>query len=513
MNSKTRSTLFLVLLTITLIICSTLVLTISINNAEENVAYADTTEVSTAEEFTTAVGIGGSIKLTSNFDLPQNDRLYFMKNLTIDLNGHTLTVIETDLYSYWGILADVVIKDTSANGDGKIIHPSIEYTILIEDQGSLTLEGGTLSFTNTVMVYGIDVWQGPFTMTGGTIESQGYTIYRDGEKVTISGGTIKGDFKDSTGDIDITGGSFSFDPISLLKPGYTAPKIGDYWVVNGVIPVDPASDGDETPGGEETPTPKNKVEDKDNGVSVETSDGTELPDDITLKVVVKTEVATKEGTIDQAKIQEKIGAKEKIAKVYDIKLIKIVGENEEEIQPSDIQDGMKVKVQITLPKGVKANGLRILHIHSNGTIDEINNVNVVDGVAIIEVSSFSEFVLVTPASHGFCVGWIVFIFVILELLATCLYVIIRYRFFKELVAKCKLDCLYDKLDLMTFIGLCVAGGIFLFAFIALCCHQCALTIIMFILAFIICGGFTFLFLEDKGITHLLPKKVEDKPQE
>ena len=115
------------------------------------------------------------------------------------------------------------------------------------------------------------------------------------------------------------------------------------------------------------------------------------------------------------------------------------------------------------------------------------------------------------ASHGFCVGWVGFIFVILELLCTCVYVIIRFGLFKDLVAKCKLDGAYAKMDLLTLIGLCVAGAMFIFSLIALCVHPCGAAITTFIFAFIICGGFTYFFLDDKGIIKKLLNK--DKPQE
>ena len=425
---------------------------------------------------------------------------------------------------------------------------------------------GAVSTATNAGTYGIYVG-GNLTMTNGTIDAKGgdSTYHSDGIFVVHNITITQGDFSAKGGESPNSYGlegyldynsvmTTSKEVASVLCIGKTAAikdldvhnaGPGCAWVDDSQpdnfveLPINagkelsaykrirfaPSSSDepnpDQTPDDDPTPTPSpdGKRIDPDNGVTIETSDGTKIPEDITLKVVVKTEVTAKEGKIDPAKVQEKISSKEKIAKVYDVKLIRIIGENEEEIQPSDIKEGMTIKVQITLPKGVNANGLRILHVHSNGTIDEIDNVNVVDGVATIEVSSFSEFVLVTPASHGFCVGWVVFIFVILELLATCLYVIIRYGFFKELVAKCKLDCLYDKLDLMTFIGLCVAGGIFLFAFIALCCHQCALTIIMFILALIICCAFTYFFLKDKGFIdkwikqckeYLDKKKVKDE---
>jgi len=53
---------------------------------------------------------------------------------------------------------------------------------------------------------GIDVYLDSFTMTGGTIESAGYSIWRDRNNVSISGGTIKGGFYGDNGEIDITGG-------------------------------------------------------------------------------------------------------------------------------------------------------------------------------------------------------------------------------------------------------------------------------------------------------------------
>ena len=271
---------------------------------------------------------------------------------------------------------------------------------------------------------------------------------------------------------------------------------------------------------------RKKVEDKDTGVSIETDGSVGIPRYIELRIEIKSEVTTKEGVIDEAKIQQALGKNQRIVKVFSVKLIQTIDGVETEIQPSDIKEGMKIKVCMVVPENMATKGMSILHIHNDGTIDTINEVQVKDGVAIVEVASLSEFAFAEDlneaaksASHGFCVGWIVFIFVILELLATCLYAIIRFGLLKELVAKCKLDCLYDKLDLMTFIGLCVAGGIFLFAFIALCCHQCALTIIMFILALIICCAFAYFFLKDKGFIdkwikqckeYLDKKKVKDE---
>ena len=87
-------------------------------------AYADgtVTEVSTADAFKTAVGSGGKVKLTDSFELPLDNSLYFYKEMTIDLNGHTINVQKKDMYCYWGIYAPVTIKDSSSGG--AIINPS-----------------------------------------------------------------------------------------------------------------------------------------------------------------------------------------------------------------------------------------------------------------------------------------------------------------------------------------------------------------------------------------------------
>ena len=197
----------------------TLVMVVGLMPGMSLTAYAagTVTEVSTAAEFKSAINNGGDIKLTGDFDLPLNSNLSIEKAVIIDLNGHKINSC------YWLIDAPATIKDSESGGE--IINPSI----FLVRNGSLTLEGGTLEFTGN----GIDVYMGPFTMTGGTIKSNGYSIWREGDnKVSISGGTINGDFEDSNGEIDITGGSFSFDPSALLKEGYSASKVGDYWVVN-----------------------------------------------------------------------------------------------------------------------------------------------------------------------------------------------------------------------------------------------------------------------------------------
>ena len=110
------------------------------------------------------------------------------------------------------------------------------------------------------------------------------------------------------------------------------------------------------------------------------------------------------------------------------------------------------------------------------------------------------------ASHGFCIGWIVFIFMILELLTTAAYVIVRFHLLDDVVKKCKLDILFDKVDLMTLIGLCVTDIIFIFALIALCVHPCAVSIVGLVFATLTRFAFVYFFFNDKGIIDKFLKK-------
>ena len=229
------------------------------------------------------------------------------------------------------------------------------------------------------------------------------------------------------------------------------------------------------------------MKDEDNGVAIET-EGRGVPRNVELRVEVKTEVSTKEGGVNPEQIQKLLKRTQKIAKVYDVKLIQTVDGVETEIQPSDIKEGMKIKVHMAIPEGMKTKGLNVLHIHNDGSIDVIDNVEVVNGEAIVEVSSFSEFALVEQTSHGFCIGWIVFIFDLLVLIFGGLIVAANILVAKDnekckkFLDKTKTNFIVTRRKLVSIIGLGVTAALFIFALVAICVHQCAITIIAFILA-------------------------------
>ncbi|MBE5763015.1 MAG: hypothetical protein E7338_02190 [Clostridiales bacterium] len=247
------------------------------------------------------------------------------------------------------------------------------------------------------------------------------------------------------------------------------------------------------------------VEDEDSGVAVETDGETGIPRDIELRVEVRTEVSSKEGKIDIDSIQANLAKTQKIAKVFDVKLIQIVAGEEKEIQPSDIKPGMKIKIHMNIPQGVNTKDLKVLHIHDNGSIELIENVAIDGEDAIIEVDSLSQFALVEKTGHGFCIGWILLIFGILEMIWLALYILARFGLWS------KLEFIARKIKTAGFISLLVSDALFILALVAICLHVCALTIIFFILLLLMNIAVRLLFLEDVGVIKLpKSKKAQEK---
>lgn len=129
-----------------------------------------------------------------------------VRDLTLDLNGYTFKGAPTT--DAWFILNDALltftIKDSSTGGAGQLLRSqSASKNSLCTMQvthGELVLESGKISFVNDAayfanVVYVMDNADARFSMTGGTIYSQGGS---DGARglntsgnTTISGGTIQ----------------------------------------------------------------------------------------------------------------------------------------------------------------------------------------------------------------------------------------------------------------------------------------------------------------------------------
>ena len=137
-----------------------------------------------------------------------------------------------------------------------------------------------------------------------------------------------------------------------------------------------------------------KLTDETNKVTIKTQDGITIPNSVELKCEETANVSAEEGSADYAIITAMLGENEKIAKVYNIKL---VDENGEEIQPNDIEEGMTITLRVAIPQGVSTIGLKILHIHSANDIEYVENYAIEGNNVVFNVNRLSEFAFVTTA--------------------------------------------------------------------------------------------------------------------
>ena len=262
-----------------------------------------------------------------------------------------------------------------------------------------------------------------------------------------------------------------------------------------------------------------KITDPENpDVTVEIDDAP-VPDNIELRVELKTDVAEKDNAEDYAKIQQMLKNNEKIARVYDVKLVQIVGGVETEIQPSDIKPGLLITVRMAIPEGIDINNSRILHIHNADDMEFVSDYDVDGNDLLFKVGRLSQFAFVTdgnggggggssPSSHGFCFGIILMILNILITLAGTFYVLLRLNILKIE----KLNALKEKLMnlevLLTFITACALIANFILDLIVLIVHACPFTVIAFILGILLLGGIMYWYIRTRREGEMTP--VEEK---
>lgn len=181
------------------------------------------------------------IKLGANIVLAEAVEVASGQNITLDLNGYSISQKKAQTAAYAMILnkGALTIKDSSSEGTGKISYADItEYSAdinyasnTIRNEGTLTLKSGTVEniSDDNVMSYGfphaIDVYQGSTTnIEGGTVKSENYDCIRmfcnsttKATTVNISGGKIinRVTFQNPSsnqagyGVLNITGGTFT----------------------------------------------------------------------------------------------------------------------------------------------------------------------------------------------------------------------------------------------------------------------------------------------------------------
>lgn len=162
------------------IICAVFMLPVIFNVSN---VYAAATEVSDQDTLVGYFTSGGEIKLTADITVTANKTL--SAALDIDLNGHTLNLGKTTLT----ISADLTVRDTSANQEGKISGAKTTnyYFFRINSPAVVTLESGSLISE----FWGINN-HGTIVVNGGLIQGKNLAIANCGE-VIINDGTVTGE--------------------------------------------------------------------------------------------------------------------------------------------------------------------------------------------------------------------------------------------------------------------------------------------------------------------------------
>lgn len=149
----------------------------------------------------------------------------------------------------------------------------------------------------------------------------------------------------------------------------------------------------------------NIISNEETGVTIIINDGKTIPKTIKLQVGVNADVSVDKSSEEYTKVLSKLDKNEKIAKVYDIKLL---DDNDDEIQPNDIDEGLTINVQITIPKGISTVKLKILHIHSSADVEYIEDYTISSDKISFNIDCLSEFAFVIPdVSNTGLSGWVI----------------------------------------------------------------------------------------------------------
>ena len=180
------------------------------------------TEVSTAEELSSALVAGGNIKLTENITVTEAQAWTVGNgvNVVLDLNGYSITSTynEANYYLFTVNGGSLTLNDSSETGTGKIEiqNASQSYPLQLRGTGSsFIMNGGTITATEDALDIYTSAQNTAITINGGTMRSQSYStlaIRGTNTVVNINGGLIESN--GSYGAFVSSGGSS--DPNSIV---------------------------------------------------------------------------------------------------------------------------------------------------------------------------------------------------------------------------------------------------------------------------------------------------------
>jgi len=167
----------------------------------------------------------GTVTLLNNATLEES--LDITKNITLDLNGKTLTLTGTNAIYVSGESTVFTVQTSTADGSGKISAPD-DYAIMARQGGTVVVNSGTIEAKYSALSSNNTDGVGNFTVNGGTLTAlYGPAIYMPAYgELNVTNGTINGGALIRMGNVNITGGTF-------IAPTQNIDKITEYYNYSG----------------------------------------------------------------------------------------------------------------------------------------------------------------------------------------------------------------------------------------------------------------------------------------
>lgn len=146
---------------------------------------AEVIQISNLEQLIGFFNNGGEGILTD--DINFDDNVFVRKISKLDLSGHTLNTLNYSLV----VLNDFTVVDTSNSSSGKIVGTE-NYSVQVGTSSSTAdflLKSGSILPVDGTSARAIHVVDGLFTMNGGKVVADDYTIYNS-SNVIINGGEV-----------------------------------------------------------------------------------------------------------------------------------------------------------------------------------------------------------------------------------------------------------------------------------------------------------------------------------
>jgi len=199
----------------------------------------------TLQDLIDSASNGDTVKLTTNYT--ESISIEEDKNLTLDLNGYTLTSCEVEVMGNLTVIdsqeggtiacstnnwSTIVVEGGTFTLESGTITNSTYYGIYAKDGGTATINGGTINSKDSPLAGNNTTGAMNFYVNGGVLTAtQGPTIYMAGPiNINITGGTLNGGISLRMGKVNISGGVINATTGEIDSPTQYYNYSGNAWL-------------------------------------------------------------------------------------------------------------------------------------------------------------------------------------------------------------------------------------------------------------------------------------------